>query len=312
MTRTLRTAVLLAGLSGLLLWIGALLDGGTGGPWLTVMLLVAVAMNLGSYWYSDRLALRMARAVPLDAARFGEVHAMVRALAARAGQPEPRLFRAPSPQLNAFATGRSPRHAAVCLNDGLLRTLDRDELEGVIAHELQHVYNRDILIGSVAATIATAISYLALILRFVPLLGGSDQRGTNPAAAFAAALLAPIIALLLQASITRSREAHADHTGAELTGKPLALARALVKLEAAGRDPRLQRAGGTPAEVNAGMQHLYIAAPFGGRAASRLFATHPPIPERIAALEQQARRMGQLPPRARDPHAGGGWHRSQA
>jgi len=298
MLKSAKTFVLLAALSGLLLAIGAMLDGGAGfgGPWLTTMLVVSLVMNFASYFFSDRLAIRMARAEPMDEARYPGVYTMVRRLAARAGQPMPRLFLSPSPQLNAFATGRNPANAAVCLNAGLLEALDGDELEGVIGHELQHVYNRDILIGSVAAMIATAVTYLAFALRWIPLFGSSDDRGPNPIAAIAVSIVAPIVALIIQATITRSRESLADHTGAELTGKPLALARALAKLEVASNSRQLIRRGGTPAETNPAMGHLYIAAPFGGRAAMKLIATHPPIPERIAALEEQARAMGQLGP----------------
>ncbi|MTV24366.1 M48 family metalloprotease [Nitriliruptoraceae bacterium ZYF776] len=296
MFKSAKTFVLLAALSGLLLGIGALLDGGGGGGFLPLFLVIALVMNVGSYWFSDKLAIRMARAQPMDRARYPDVYEMVERLSQQADQPMPRLFVSPSPQLNAFATGRNPDNAAVCLNEGLYRALDRDELEGVIGHELQHVYNRDILIGSVAAVIATVISYLALMLRFLPLFGGNDRDGPNPLVALALGIITPIIAVVIQASITRSRESLADHTGAELTGKPLALARALAKLEAGANDPRMLRAGGTPAETNGAMQHLFIAAPFGGRAASKLFSTHPPIPERIAALEEQARRMGQLGP----------------
>jgi heat shock protein HtpX len=292
-----KTVVLLAALSGLLLGLGALLDDGSG-TMLRVMLGVAVVLNIVSCWRSDRIAIRMARAEPMDEARYPVVYAIVQDLAGRAGQPMPRLYLSPSPQLNAFATGRNPRHAAVCVNRGLYQALDRDELEGVLGHELQHVYNRDILIGSVAAIIATAISYLALMLRWIPFGGSRDGDGPNPLVALAAAIVAPLVAFVIQAAITRSRESLADHTGAELTGKPLALARALAKLEAGGNDPRLLHAGGSPAETNPAMQHLFIAAPFGGRAAGRLLSTHPPIPERIAALEEQARRMGQLGPRS--------------
>lgn len=294
MYKSAKTFVLLAALSGLLLAIGAMLDGGTGGPFLTIMLVVAVGMNVFSYFYSDKLAIKMARAQPMDEAAYPDVYAMVRELSSRAGEPMPRLFVSPSPQLNAFATGRNPEHAAVCINQGLYDALDPDELEGVIGHELQHVYNRDILIGSVAAVIGTAITYLALALRWIPFFGSSDDNGPNPLAAIAASILAPLVAMIIQASITRSRESLADHTGAELTGKPLALASALRKLEAGSRDPRRLQAGGTPAETNQAMQHLYISAPFGGRAAMKLFSTHPPIPDRIAALEYQARKMGQL------------------
>jgi len=297
MLKSAKTFVLLAALSGLLLFIGAMLDGGTGGPFLNVMLIVALVMNFSAYFYSDKIAIRMARAVPLDENDYRDVYTMVRNLADRAGQPMPRLYMSPSPQLNAFATGRNPKNAAVCFNQGLYQALTRDELEGVIGHELQHVYNRDILIGSVAAMIGTAISYLALMLRWIPLFGSND-RGPNPIAAIAASIIAPLVALVIQASITRSREALADHTGAELTGNPLALASALRKLEAAANDPRMHRAGASPAETNQAMQHMFIAAPFGGRAAMKLFSSHPPIPERIAALERQARQMGQLPPEA--------------
>jgi heat shock protein HtpX len=158
------------------------------------------------------------------------------------------------------------------------------------------VFNRDILIGSVAAMIGTTITYLAFMLRWIPIMGSGDRDGPNPLVAIAASIIAPIVAMIIQASITRSRESLADHTGAELTGKPLALASALAKLERGANDPQLLRAGGTKAETNPAMQHLFIAAPFGGRAAMKLFSTHPPIPERIAALEEQARRMGQLGP----------------
>jgi heat shock protein HtpX len=293
-----KTFLLLAAMSGLLLGIGAILDGnaGGGGGILTLFLVIALVMNVGSYWYSDKLAIRMAKAQPMDRARYPDVYEMVERLSRQAGQPVPQLFVSPSPQLNAFATGRNPANAAVCINEGLYRALAPDELEGVIGHELQHVFNRDILIGSVAAVLATAISYLALMLRFLPLFGGQDRNGPSPLVAIAVGIVTPIVAMIIQASITRSRESLADHTGAELTGDPLALARALAKLEAGANDPRMLRAGGTPAETNGAMQHLFIAAPFGGRAASKLFSSHPPIPERIAALEEQARRMGQLGP----------------
>ena len=298
MFKSFKTFVLLAALSGLLLAIGAMLDGGTGNTFLTVMLVVALGMNLVSFFYSDKLAIRMARAQPMDEQRFPDVYRMVRALSTKAGQPMPRLFLSPSPQLNAFATGRNPKNAAVCINQGLYDALDADELEGVIGHELQHVFNRDILIGSVAAVIGTMITYLAFALRWIPIMGNND-RGPNPIAAIAASIIAPIVAMIIQASITRSRESLADHTGAELTGKPLALASALRKLEAGANDPRRLRAGGTPAETNQAMQHLFIAAPFGGRAAMKLFSTHPPIPERIAALEAQAQKMGYRGPGGR-------------
>ena len=297
MFKSAKTFVLLAGLSGVLLWVGAMLDSGTGSnTFLTLMLVVALGMNGVSYFYSDRIAVRMAGGQPLDPTRHADIIAIVERLAARAEEPMPRLYLSPSPQLNAFATGRNPRNAAVVVNQGLYDALTLEELEGVLGHELQHVYNQDILIGSVAAVIGTMITYLALALRWIPIFGSSDDNGPNPLVALAVSIVAPIVALVIQASITRSRESLADHTGAELTGKPLALASALAKLEAGANDPRRLRAGGTKAETNPAMQHLFIAAPFGGRAASKLFSSHPPVPERIAALEEQARRMGQLGP----------------
>ena len=296
MFKSAKTFVLLAALTGVLLAIGAMLDAGTGSnTFLTIMLVVSLGMNFVSYFYSDRIAVRMARAEPVDPARHRDIILMVERLAAKAREPMPKLYVSPSPQLNAFATGRNPRNAAVVVNQGLYDALTAEELEGVLGHELQHVYNRDILIGSVAAGIGTMITYLAFALRWIPFLGSSED-GPNPLVALAASIIAPIVALVIQTSITRSRESLADHTGAELTGNPLALARALAKLEAGANDPHRLRAGATPAETNQAMQHLYIAAPFGGRAASRLFMTHPPIPERIAALEEQARRMGKLGP----------------
>ena len=296
MFKSAKTFLLLAGLTGVLLAIGSLLDAGTGSnTFLTAMLVVSLGMNGVSYFFSDRIAVRMARAEPIDPVRHRDIHAIVERLATKACQPMPKLYVSPSPQLNAFATGRNPGNAAVVVNQGLYDALTTEELEGVLGHELQHVYNRDILIGSVAAAIGTMITYLAFVLRWIPFFGSSED-GPNPIAALAASIIAPIVALVIQTSITRSRESLADHTGAELTGKPLALASALAKLEAASNDPRRLRAGGTPAETNQAMQHLFISAPFGGRAASRLFMTHPPIPERIAALEGQARRMGHLGP----------------
>ncbi len=296
MFKSAKTFVLLAGLTGVLLAIGSMLDAGTGSnTFLTTMLVISLGMNAVSYFYSDRIAVRMARAEPIDPTRHRDITTIVERLATTAGQPMPSLYISPSPQLNAFATGRNPRNAAVVVNQGLYDALTYEELEGVLGHELQHVYNRDILIGSVAAAIGTMITYLAFVLRWIPFFGSSED-GPNPIAALAASIIAPIVALIIQTSITRSRESLADHTGAELTGKPEALASALAKLEAASHDPRRLRAGGTPAEANQAMQHLYIAAPFGGRAAARLFMTHPPIPERIAALEEQARRMGRLGP----------------
>lgn len=294
MFKSAKTFTLMAGLAGLLMLVGNLLGGRTG---TSLMLVFSLGMNLVMYFFSDKLAIRSARAVPMDEAQYPDVYAIVRNLSLRANQPMPNLFISPSPQLNAFATGRNPNHAAVCVNAGLYDALSNEELEGVLGHELQHVYNRDILVGTVAAGIASAIGYLAFIARWGAIFGGGgrdDDR--NPIALMAAAIVAPLAASVIQMAVTRSRESLADKTGAELTGNPMGLARALAKLEAGSRDPRRLKAGGVPAEMNGAMQHMYISAPFGGRAASKLFSSHPPIPERIEALGEMARAMGQLGP----------------
>ena len=289
MPNRLKTVALLGLLSGLLLWAGSFFEGG-----LVIALGLALAMNIGSYWFSDRIAIRMARAEPADEATYPWYHAMVRDLSQRAGQPAPRLYVSPSPQPNAFATGRNPRNAAVCVNRGLIDLLDRDEMEGVLAHELSHVYNRDILIGSVAAAIAAAVTFLA---RFALFFGGRDG-DANPIAQILLILLAPIAAMIIQFAVTRSRETQADASGAELSGKPLALARALEKLESGGRQLARRGVGGTPAESpSSSYSSLYISAPFGGLARGGLssaFRTHPRTEDRVANLERIARRMGQL------------------
>ena len=289
-----KSFILLAAMGGLLMLIGGLLWKGTG---VLIALIIAIGINFFSYFKSDTLAIKMAKAEPMEESQYPDVYAIVRRLSQQAGQPMPRMYISPSPQLNAFATGRNPEHSAVCVNRGLYEALTTDELEGVLGHELQHVHNRDILIGSIAATIGMAITGLAFIARFAAIFGGGrDQGGGNPFALLAMAILAPIAATIIQLAVTRSRESLADHTGAELTGKPLALASALAKLERGNTDPRRMRMGGTRAETNGAMQHLYITAPFGGKAASKLFRSHPPTEERIAALEAQAREMGQLGP----------------
>ncbi|MBY5161018.1 zinc metalloprotease HtpX [Salsipaludibacter albus] len=295
MLNSLKTAGLLGLLSGLLLWIGSYW-GGTG---LWIALVLAIGMNGFSWFYSDKLAIKMARAQQVDASSAPRLHAMVEELAAAAGEPMPRLFVSPSPQLNAFASGRNPKHAVVCVNKGLLDTLTEREVRGVIGHELQHVYNRDILIGSVAAMIGTAITYLATVARWGMIFGGGgrDRDGGNVLGQLAMIILAPIAAMLIQAAVTRSRESRADHTGAELTQDPVGLARALNKLERGSNDANRLRAGGTPIETNPNFNHLFITAPFGGRLLPmKLFSSHPPIPDRIKALEPVARELGQVGP----------------
>ena len=290
MFKSMKTVALLGLLSGLLLWIGSMFEGG-----LYIAVVIALAMNGGTYWFSDKLAIKMARAKPADEAAYPWYHQMVRALSQRAGQPTPALYVSPSPQPNAFATGRNPRNGVVCINQGLIDLLDYEEMEGVLAHELSHVYNRDILIGTIAATIATAVTFLA---RFALFFGGRDGEG-NPFAQIALVLLTPIAAMLIQFAVTRSRETQADASGAELSGKPLALASALRKLESGGKQLARRGVGGTPAEQpGSAFSSLYISAPFGGAGRggglSSAFRTHPRTEDRVANLERIARRMGQM------------------
>ena len=288
MFKSAKTFILLAALSGLLLFVGDSLGGGS----FIGALVLALVMNIGSYWFSDKLAIKMSRSKPASEAEYPWYHQMVRELSARAGQPMPRLYVSPSPQPNAFATGRNPQHAAVSVNQGLIQILDRDEMEGVLAHELSHVYNRDILIGSVAATVATAVTFLA---RFGFFFGGRDSRDGG---GIFMIFLAPIAAMLIQFAVTRSRETQADTSGAQLSGKPLALASALRKLESGGKALAQRGIGGTPAEQpTSAFSSLYISAPFGGlgrHGLGSMFSTHPKTEERVANLERIARKMGQM------------------
>jgi heat shock protein HtpX len=258
----------------LLLGIGALL----GGNWITIALVAAIAMNGFAYFFSDKIAIRAAGAVPVSEAEFPELHRIVSGLAARSGVPMPRLYVSPSPQPNAFATGRNPRHAAVVVTQGILPILDRRELAGVLAHELSHVQNRDILISSVAATVGAVITWVSQLALFFG--GGDDEEGgVNPIAALFMALLAPISATIIQLAISRSREFGADSSGARITGDPLALASALRKIEAYSR-------GTPPATANPSTAHLFISNPFQrGAGVTSLFSTHPSTAERVRRLE---------------------------
>lgn len=283
--KSMKTWALLALLSALLLFVGSLFDGG-----LYIALAIALAMNIGSYWFSDKIAIKMARAQPADEGAYGWYHRMVENLAQQAGEPKPRLYVSPSPQPNAFATGRNPSNAAVCVNQGLVDLLSADEMEGVLAHELSHVYNRDILIGSVAATIATAVVFLS---RLGFIFGGGDR--DNFVAQLAMIILGPIAAMMIQFAVTRSRETQADTSGAQLSGKPMALASALQKLEAGGKQLARRGVGGTPAESSSAYSSLYISAPFGGAGqVGRLFRTHPSTEQRVHNLQQIAREMGHI------------------
>ncbi len=272
---TLKTGVLLAALGGLLVLVGSLF----GELGAVVGLLGGLAMVGGSYWFSDRLALRAAGAVPVQPWEFPEYHRIVRELCRDAGLPMPRLYVTPDGQPNAFATGRNPRRAAVAVTRGLLGILDPRELRAVLAHELGHVGNRDILITSVAAAVATGITFLANLAGWLPLLGGADDEDEpNPLGLLIAALLAPFAATLLQLALSRSREFDADRTGAALLGDGAALANALAKIETVARR--------TPMHVEPAQAGKYLVNPLTGRttALANLFSTHPPVAQRIARL----------------------------
>jgi heat shock protein HtpX len=273
---TIKTFMFLAAMTALLLGIGFLI-GGTGG--LVVFLVLAVAMNFAMYWFSGPMALKMSRARQVDEGEEPELHRMVESLAQRAGVPKPGVYVIPQMQPNAFATGRSPEHAAIAVTEGIQRALPPRELEGVIAHEMAHIKNRDILISSIAAMIAGAISYAMWALL---LFGGDDD---NPIAAIGAFFLAPLAAGILQMAISRQREYVADTTGAELLGDPLPLADALGKLQIG--------ANAVPMEVNQASAPLYIVNPLSsgkgrGRKMANLFSTHPPMEERIERLRRMA------------------------
>jgi heat shock protein HtpX len=272
MGNTLKTTVLLAALSGLLLVIGDLFGGRSG---MMMALVVAALMNLGSYWFSDKIVLTMYRAQEVGPTH--PLHQLVQRLAQRAALPMPRVYIIPDASPNAFATGRNPEHAAVAATEGIMRLLSEDELAGVMAHELAHVKHRDILISSVAATIAAAIMFAA---RFAMFFGGgrSDDRegGSNPIAMLATIILAPVAAMLIQAAISRSREFAADAGGAAIAGSPYGLVNALRKLEMGSKR--------IPLDANPATAHMFIIKPFSAGGLLSMFSTHPPTEQRIAAL----------------------------
>ncbi len=276
-TNYFKTALLLGLLTGLIVVCGRLL-GGTSG--MVIALGLAAVMNLVSYWFSDKIVLARYRAKPVEPADAPRLHAIVDRLVARAGLPKPKLYVLPEAAPNAFATGRNPTHAAVAVTRGLLDQMTDEEVEGVVAHELAHIKNRDILIASVAATIAGAIAVLGSMARFGAIFGGAhtgrDERGGNVLELLVMAIVAPIAALIIQMAVSRSREYAADATGAQIAGNPYGLARALEKLDQLSRR--------VPLDATPATSHMFIVMPLSGRGMLKLFSTHPPIPERIRRL----------------------------
>ena len=274
MANTVKTTLLLGLLSALLLVIGELL-GGQGG--LVLAFGLAVVMNFGSYWFSDKVVLAMYRARPVGPEH--PLHQLTERLARQASLPTPRVYVIPDDSPNAFATGRNPRHAAVAATEGLLRMLAPHELEGVIAHELAHVKHRDILISSVAATVAATIMMVARMAQFAAIFGGfggRDDRDGGPLALLATIIVGPLAAMLIQAAISRSREFAADRGAAQIVGSPYGLADALRKIDAGARR--------RPLDANPATAHMFIMKPFSGRGVLSLFSTHPPTEQRIRAL----------------------------
>ena len=279
MPNGLKTALLLGLLSGMLLLIGDLLGGQNG---IVIAFIFAALMNLGSYWFSDKIVLRMYRAQQVGPEH--PLYRMTERLAQRGGLPMPKVYIIPDPSPNAFATGRNPNHAAVAATQGIMQVLTEHELEGVIAHELAHVKHRDILISSVAATIAAAIMMVARMAMYAGMFGGGrDDRegGSNPIALIAMIFLAPLAAGLIQAAISRSREFAADAGGASIAGTPYGLADALRKIDAASKR--------VPMDANPATAHMFIVKPFSGQGLMSLFSTHPPTEARIRALLEGSR-----------------------
>ena len=283
MSNLLKTGLLLGVLTALLVLAGQAIAGERG---MIIAFVLAAIMNFVSYWFSDKLVLAMYGAQPVDEAQAPRLHAIVRRLATRAQIPMPRIYIIPSDTPNAFATGRNPQHAAVAVTEGITRILDEDELEGVLAHELSHVTNRDVLISTIAATLAGAITYLAHMAQWAAIFGGrsrdDEEGGSNPLVMILFAILAPIAAMLVQFAVSRSREFQADASGARLAGRTYGLAKALEKIEVASRVE--------PLPANPATAHLFIVNPLSGESFARLFSTHPPTEERIARL--RAMRLG--------------------
>lgn len=273
-----KTAMLMAAMTVLLVLIGSAL-GGRG--MMMGFFVFAVVMNVFTYWFSDKIVLKMYRAREVNEAEAPDFYNMVRNLAQKAGMPMPKVYIIPDASPNAFATGRNPEHAAVAATEGILRMLSRSELEGVMAHELTHVLNRDILVSTIASVLAAAITMLA---RFAIFFGGRDDRDSSPVAAIAMMIFAPIAAMLIQMAISRSREYMADSGGAKLCGNPMSLADALRKLH--------RGVEAVPMDANPATSNMFIVNPFSAKGITSLFSTHPPMEERIARLEEMARGRG--------------------
>jgi heat shock protein HtpX len=280
----LKTVFLLTLLTLLFVFIGQLVGGKSG---MIIALIFAAIMNLTTYWFSDKIVLAMYRAQPIKESDNPRLYSLVRQTATKAGLPMPRVYIIPNQTPNAFATGRNPKHAAVAVTAGILKILDEDELEGVISHEMAHVRNRDILTGSIVATVAGAISVLAHMAQWGAIFGGyggrdDEGRGGGGLGLLIMAIVAPLAALLIQMAISRSREYSADQTGAKISHKPLSLANALRKLEYASRR--------MPLEANPSTAHLFIVNPLSGKGMASLFSTHPPVEERVARLQKMIHR----------------------
>ncbi|MDO9527603.1 MAG: zinc metalloprotease HtpX [Syntrophales bacterium] len=274
----IRTGILLGALTGLLMLIGGYFGGQQG---IIIAFILAMAMNFGSYWFSDRLVLRMYRAKEVSESEAPELYSLIKTLALRAGLPMPKVYIVPGDTPNAFATGRDEKHAVVAVTEGILRILDREELEGVLSHELTHIKNKDMLIGSIAATLAGAIIMLANMAKWTAIFGsfgGDDDEGGGFFGLIMMAILAPIAAMIIQMAISRSREYLADEGGARISGKPYGLASALEKLSRASK--------AIPMRANPSTAHMFIVNPLTGKSFVNLFSTHPPIEERVARLRR--------------------------
>jgi heat shock protein HtpX len=277
---TIKTLVLLVTLTLILVWAGAAMGGKQG---MTIALIFALGMNFFAYWFSDKIVLKMYGAKQITESEAPDLYSIVRMLSQKAELPMPKVYIIDQEQPNAFATGRNPKHAAVAVTKGIIRILSREELQGVIGHELAHVKHRDILVSTIAATIAGAISYLAQMAQWAMIFGGhrgDDDEGRSPMAAIVMMIVGPIAAMIIQMAISRSREYAADQGGAKIAGNPRYLAGALKKLHMASQK--------IPMDANPSTSHMFIVNPLSGGGILKLFSTHPPIEERISRLESMS------------------------